>query len=51
MIKKGKEYREQELLDLYPDELIEEIMENEKQKKKIIESIKNHSNNRKRSII
>ena len=40
MIKKGKEYREQELLDLYSDELTEEIMENEKQKKKIIESIK-----------
>jgi len=33
---KGQEFREQELLDLYPHELTEELLSNEKKKKKVL---------------
>ena len=39
MKKKGIEYRENELLDLYPNELTEEVLANEYQRKRILRKI------------
>ena len=44
MKEKGREHREKELLDLYPNELTEEQLTNEHQKKKILRSIRKISN-------
>ena len=40
MKEQGKQHREQELLDLYPNELTEEQLNNEHQKKKILRTIR-----------